>query len=299
MSHTPIRHGSTAHAAATRHAEHDPKHTANHGHTNPGHGQFGGYVFRHPRNGPPPAPRRPVPLRPRQRPRAAQNGAAEHEPEQFDPSATLSTRTGAMDEDEGTRGANTDGMPDDAGHDQTGQRRSRSRPQVRLMPEPTPSARTLETQLEQVCGSPAQVLCRSSDTNAGTGAGTAGTEHARALLEVLQAITPDTATGDTKASAQALQLTAVRAYLRSRERRAFTTLERVKQVLVEASASKGSQSARTTPATPISEKEQDRHLLLPLTLLNADRPRLEEQSDQACDRLELLSSSRHMQATRS
>jgi hypothetical protein len=119
------------------------------------------------------------------------------------------------------------------------------------------------------------------------------------LLEVLQAITPDAAIGATKAFAQALQLTAVRAYLHSRERGAFITLERVKQVLVEASASKGSQSARTTPATPISEKEQDRHLLLPLTLLNADRPRLDEQRDQACDRLELLGSSRHMQATRS
>jgi len=295
MSHTPIRHGSTAHAAAIRHAEHDPKHTANHGHTNTGHGQFAGYVFRHSRNAQPPVPRRPVPLRPRQRPRTAQNGAAEHEPEQFDPSATMSTRTDATDEDEGTRGAHADRMPEDAGHDQAGQRGSRSRPQVRVLPEATPSAKTLETLLEQLCGSPTQVLCRTSGTSAGIHA---GTEHARALLDVLQAIAPDTATGEMKASAQALQLTAVRAYLRSRERGAFTTLERVKQVLVEASAGKRTQSAHATSATPISEKEQDRHLLLPLTLLNADRLRPDEQRDQACDRLELLSSSRHMQAAR-
>ena len=163
------------------------------------------------------------------------------------------------------------------------------------MPEPTPSAKTLETLLEQVCGAAAQVLCRNDSTSAGI---KVGTEHARALLDVLQAIAPDKASGEVTASAQALQLTAVRAYLRSRERGAFTTLARVKQALVETSASKHAPGARATPATPISEKEQDRHLLLPLTLLNADRLRLDEQRDQACERLELLSASRHMQAAR-
>jgi hypothetical protein len=300
MSSTPIRHGSTAHAAATRQAEHDPKHTQNHRHhAHTGHGQFGNYVFRYGRPAPP-APRRPVPLRARQKPPSAQSGAAEHEPEHFDPSANVSARAGALD-DEGTRPANMDAMPDDdASHDQTGQRRSRSRPQVRVMPEPTPSAKTLETLLEQLCGEPAQVLCRKTGTNVGTNVGTiARAEHAQALLGVLLAIAPDMATGNTKLSAQALQLTAVRAYLRSGERGPFTTLERVKQVLMENSASKRTQGTRTAAPAPISEKQQDRHLLLPLMLLNADRLRLDDQRDQACDRMELLSASRHMQVPRS
>ena len=295
MSSTPIRHGSTAHAAATRQAEHDPKHTSTHGHhAHTGHGQFRGYLFRYGRPAPP-APRRPVPLRARQKPPSAQSGAAEHEPEHFDPSANVSARTGALD-DEGTRPANMDAMPDDdASHDQTGQRRSRSRPQVRVMPDPTPSAKTLETVLQQLCGEPAEVLCRKTDASIGT---MAGTEHAQALLGVLLAIAPDMATGNTKLSAQALQLTAVRAYLRSGERGPFTTLERVKQVLMENSASKRTQGARTTAPAPISEKQQDRHLLLPLMLLNADRLRLDEQRNRACDRMELLSASRHMQVAR-
>jgi len=291
MSTAPIRHGSTAHAAAAQRTKHDPKHASNHGHhANTGHGQFGGYVFRHGRNPAPPVPRRPVPLRARQKSRTAQNGAAEHETEQYDPLLTVSARTDALEDDPETQAANTDGMPDDTSHNGAGQRKARPLPQVRMRPEPTRSAQTLESLLEQLCGSPAQALCRNGGTHTMA-------EHAHALLNILLAIaSPAVGSGGMGLSSEALQLTAVRAYLqRNRERGAFTTLERVKQMLVETTAAGRTQNAR---ATPVTEKEQDRHLLLPLTLLNADRPRTHEQRDQACDRMELLSASRHMQRAR-
>jgi hypothetical protein len=289
MSSTHIRHGSTAQAAATQRTEHDPKHSPNHGHghrANTGHGQYGGYVFRPGRNPAPPVPRRAGQMRPRQNSPTAQSGGAE-QAEQHDPMGNVPARAGTLDDEHRPRAVNMEGTSDDASHDESGQRESRSLPQLRMRPEPTPSAKTLESLLEQLCGSPAQALCR----NAGT---STKAEHAQALLNTLLAIaSPAMASVGTKLSGEALKLMAVRAYvLNSRERGAFATLERVKQVLVEMTTSARTQGAR---ATPPSEKEQDQHLLLPLTLLNADRPRTPEQSGQTCDRMELLSASRHMQ----
>lgn len=287
MSTAPIRHGAAAQTAAAQRPEHDPRQHGHHNAAGAGRGQFGGYVFRLGRSPAPPSTRRAGPLGPRQPSRAAQGAAAGQEPEHESLDAT-SARTDALeDKEQRTQAVNMDGMSDASSHDEAGHRESSAPLQARMRPETTPSAQALEALLEQLCGAPAQALCKNPS-------GKATTEHSQALLSVLLAIAGlAPASGGTRLSSDALQLMAVRAYLqRSGEPRAFSTLERVKHLLVERSSTGARQGARPAPA---SQKEQDRHLLLPLTLLNADRPRTRDQRDQACDRMELLSASRHMQ----
>lgn len=286
MSTAPIRHGTASQTAATQRAEHDPKQHGHHNAAGAGRGQFAGFVFRLGRRPAPPPPRRAGPLRPRQPPRAAQGAAGGQEPEHesLDPA---STRTDAVeDKEQRTQAVKMDNMSDAGSDNEAGHRESHAPLQARMRPEPTPTAQALEALLQQLCGAPAQALCKNT--------GNAMAEHAQALISVLLAIArPNQASGAVKLSSDALQLMAVRAYLHhSGEPRAFSTLERVKQLLLEKASTATRQGARPAPA---SEKEQDRHLLLPLVLLNADRPRTRDQRDQACDRMELLSASRHMQ----
>ena len=287
MSTAPIRHGTASQTAATQRADHDPRQHGQHNAAGAGRGQHNGYVFRLGPRPAPPSARRAGPLRPRQPPRAAQGAAGGQEPEHesLDPT---STRTDAVeDKEHRTQAVNMDSMSDAGSDNEAGHRESHAPLQARMRPETTPTAQALEALLEQLCGAPAQALCKNTGSNAMA-------EHAQALISVLLAIArPDQASSAVKLSSDALQLMAVRAYLHhSGEPRAFSTLERVKQLLVERSSTAARQGARPAPA---SEKEQDRHLLLPLVLLNADRPRTRDQRDQACDRMELLSASRHMQ----
>lgn len=283
MKAAPLHHGSAAHAAAAQRAEHDPRHASPHGPNGPagtGRGQFGGYVFRLGRAPAPPTPRRAGPLRPRRASRQMRDEG--HEPE-HDP---LANAPGALDDERWAPVGRTDDMPDGDGQGEPGGRDPRAPWQVRMRPEPAPSAETLEARLQQVGGSPAQALCKAADGNAAA-------EHSQALIDTLLAMAgPATGPGGMRPPSEALRLTAVRAYLQHRhECGAFATLDRVKQQLL----------GRSTPCTPgthalpASEQEQDRRLLLPLVLLNADRPRTHTQRDQACDRIELIGASRHMQ----
>ncbi|TXD72220.1 hypothetical protein FUT87_24465 [Mitsuaria sp. TWR114] len=88
----------------------------------------------------------------------------------------------------------------------------------------------------------------------------------------------------------ALRLVAVRAYLQSRlEPGPLATLARVKQALLDQRSEPGPRvAAPTDPADPAEEARQNRHALLPLLLLNADRPRTPLQTRLSCDRIEMV-----------
>ena len=94
----------------------------------------------------------------------------------------------------------------------------------------------------------------------------------------------------------ALRLVAVRAYLQSRlEPGPLATLARVKQALLDQRSEPGPRvaapanpAASAASADPAEEARQNRHALLPLLLLNADRPRTPLQTRLSCDRIEMV-----------
>lgn len=159
-------------------------------------------------------------------------------------------------------------------------------------PWPAADSKTMEPQLQAVCGAGAQALWQERDAKVQG----RPEDQARALVGALLAINaraggegPALATG-----AATLQLAAVRAYLQKEqevrtdpekgpETGPLATLERVKQVLLERRPSDAPQQRAAAP----DESQQNRNLLLPLLLLNANRPRTEAQNQQACDRITL------------
>jgi hypothetical protein len=91
-------------------------------------------------------------------------------------------------------------------------------------------------------------------------------------------------------SPQAAQMAAIRAYLQvAPGDESALNLGGVKQLLTEVCAQI---PPRSTEGTAEGERRSDLLLLLPLLLLNAERPRTEEQRLVAADRLGLLRTSR-------
>lgn len=109
---------------------------------------------------------------------------------------------------------------------------------------------------------------------------------ARALVSQMLGVRPSVHAAPPQATR--LQLAAVRAYLvkmheQQLERGPLSTLAHVKQLLLDRGEGGGQAPGRALP----DEAQQNLNLLLPLKLLNADRPRTPEQIQQACDRIKL------------
>jgi hypothetical protein len=97
---------------------------------------------------------------------------------------------------------------------------------------------------------------------------------------------------DRLPSPQSAQMGLVQAYLQITPRdEAALNLAGVKQLLIEVSEQLPPRSSEGTPA---GERRSDLLLLLPLMLLNAERPRTPEQRQAAHDRLSLMRNSRAM-----
>lgn len=111
---------------------------------------------------------------------------------------------------------------------------------------------------------------------------------ARALVAVMLDAHKPAAMPVPETQVTRLQLAAVRAYLMkmhqsSLERGPLSSLAHVKQLLLDSDRGGVQRPGRTLP----DEEQQNLNLLLPLKLLNADRPRTPEQIQRACDRIEL------------
>lgn len=288
MSTTTVRHTQAAQQAAEvrRHEQH--QHPHHHGHHGAGHrGQFGGYVFRLGRAPAPPNPRRPAPLRRRPpHPPGAQAGM-EHDAEHgMSLSTQLLPMSAEVEDERHAAGMDIDMM---AGHDeqhegsQEQQLRGRHRAlqwRIGQQDRPAADARTMEPQLQAAGGAGAQALLQEPEAKVQG----RPEDQARALVSALLAI--NTRAGEPGApGAATLQLAAVRAYLQKGcEAGPLATLQRVKQALLEDRPSGAQQPGAAVP----DESQQNRNLLLPLLLLNANRPRTETQNQQACDRMTLV-----------
>lgn len=277
--------------AATEVRRNDAQHP-HQGHPGAGHrGQFGGFVFRLARAPAAPPPRRPVPLR-RRPPSALGANAADmdHEHEHgLMPSMALLPQSSAVEDEERAAAMDVDATDrhEDA-HDGLQQQESRQRRlalQWRVGSQPRPDAgNALLAGLEAACGPAVQLLWAQAAPNAPLRADAL----ACALVQALAGVNTAGPPSPSGPGITSLQLAAVRAYLMQRQQagvagRALATLERVKLALLE--------SRRTGVRLPASavpdEAQQNRNLLLPLKLLNADRPRTAEQLQQACCRIEL------------
>lgn len=277
--------------AATEVRRHDAQH-AHHGHPGAGHrGQFGGFVFRLARAPAAPPPRRPVPLRRRPpTPPGANAAGMEHEHEQGPMSnMALLPQSSAVEDEERAAAMDVDAMDrhGDA-HDGLQEQQSRQRwlaLQWRVGSRPRPDAGdALLAGLEAAGGPGVQLLWAHTAPNAPLRAD----DLAGALVQALAGVNTADTPRQFGPGITTLQLAAVRAYLMKRQQagvagRALATLERVKLALLE---SRRPDARRPASAVP-EEAQQNRNLLLPLKLLNADRPRTAEQLQQACCRIEL------------
>lgn len=111
---------------------------------------------------------------------------------------------------------------------------------------------------------------------------------ARALVAVMLDAHQPAAVPAPETRVTRLQLAAVHVYLmkmlqNSLERGPLSSLAHVKQLLLDSDRGSAPRPGRTLP----DEAQQNLNLLLPLKLLNADRPRTPLQVQQACDRIEL------------
>jgi hypothetical protein len=284
VSTTPVRHAQAAAQAAAAQAAAEarrPEARTQHAHHGAGQrGQFGSYVFRLGRAPAPPPPRRPVPLRRR----PPHPPGVDHDPEHgVALNMPLLGQSSAIDDDERAAAMDFDAMgthdqPDEGMHEHESRQRQQHAMQWRLgaRAQPDAGARALLPALQAACGADAQALWAPPAPTAPVRAG----ELARALVGALLAT--------NMPGAASLQMAAVRAYLvkgqeSGGEGGALATLERVKQVLLEGRPAGAKPQGLALP----DEAQQNRNLLLPLKLLNADRPRTAEQAQQACSRIEL------------
>lgn len=294
MSLRPIRIQAAAEAAAAQAAA-DARHTEarpHHGRHGAGHhGQFGGYVFRPGRAPAAPPQRRPVPLRRRPPQLPGANSAGTDHENEHGPMLNMALlpqssavedqdRAATLDVDAMGRHEDPHGAPqEDASH----QRRQALRWRTGLRAWQDADAALLPG-LQAACGPGAQALWAQAAPSMAVRA----EDLARALVEALVGIDTAAAPAEAGPGATTLQLAAVRSYLMQGPAagmagRPLATLERVKRALLE---SRGQGAQRPAGAMP-DEARQNRNLLLPLKLLNADRPRTEAQVRQACSRIEL------------
>lgn len=258
-------HHAAAHVAA-RQAEQHELHRLQHHHSPakaPQHGHFKGYLFRPGRAPAPPPPRRPPQMRPR-RPAA---GPAPHGHEEEHDLATdllLAANVGTAEPAEPT--ATGTGGREDNGQQHPAQRLLRWR--LKPVP-PRPTAADPRAALARRGGTTVAVLLHATDDGE---APPAAEPMAAALVKALLAtLSPQAGQGMEAAAALSV-------YLRAGVSGGLSTLASVKALLVQAAK----------PAAPGDEREQDRRLLLPLQLLNADRPRTGRQCGEAIERLGLV-----------
>lgn len=289
MSTTPIRHATSAVRAAEL-QRHEPQ---QHHHRQPGHaptsrGQFGGYVFRLGRAPAPPAPRRTVPLSQRRPAPGAQQAGMETDSEHALQTG-VPLQASALEDEQRAASLGIDEATDHDDREGTeGQDRRQGHQalqwRVRAQAGPAAEASAMQAWLKEACGAGAQALWQEP----GAKAQGPSAEQARALVSALLAINSPAglAPSAPRPGVATLQLAAVRSYLqRCSEPGALATLAHVKQALLDV-LSTGTPNERT--AMPASEPQQNRNLLLPLLLLNADKPRTDRLRHRACDRIELL-----------
>jgi hypothetical protein len=298
VSTTPIRRAQAAEQVAAVQAAAEARRTDTHSHQGrPGHhgvgqrGQFGGYVFRAGRAPAAAVPRRPAPLRRRPPPPPGANQAGmEHDADHgLMLNMPLLPQSSAAEDELRAAGMEVDAMD---GHQDPGEgmpeHESRQR-QLALQWRAGSRARpdddsALIAGLRAACGGGAQALWASAAPNVAVRAD----DLMRALVGALVAANAPAQPQPPGPGPTTLQLAAVRAYLMKVqetgvERGPLATLARVKHALLE---NRGHASQRSACATP-DEGQQNRNLLLPLKLLNADRPRTAAQAQQACSRIEL------------
>jgi len=263
-------HHAAAHVAARQAEQHELHRLQSH-HSPakaPQHGHFKGYLFRPGRAPAPPPPRRPPQMRPR-RPAA---GPAPHGHEEEHDLATdlllLAANAGAAEPAEPT--AAGAGGREDNGQQHPAQRLLR----WRLKPAPPhPTAADPRAVPARRGGTTVAALLHAADDGE---APPAAEPMAAALVKALLAtLSPQAGHGMEAAAAAAAALSV---YLRAGVRGGLATLASVKALLVQAAK----------PAAPSDERKQDRRLLLPLQLLNADRPRTGRQCGEAIERLALV-----------
>jgi hypothetical protein len=255
-------------------------------------GQFGGYVFRLGRASAPSNARRPAPLRRRPpRPPGAQQADMEHDAEHgLTTDMSRVFQSSALEDEERSASMAIDSMAgNDDAHDSIREREPRQ--QDRSLPwrlgqraQPHGDAAALLSDLQALCGASAQALWAEGGANSPVRA----EDLARALVHAMVDVHSAAERSSPMPRATSLQLAAVRMYLMKvlesgLEQGSLATLGRVKQLLLE--------SRPTGPQQPPTgvrdETRQNRNLLLPLKLLNADRPRSAAQVQQACDRIAL------------
>ncbi|MDR7149942.1 hypothetical protein J2W49_001897 [Hydrogenophaga palleronii] len=276
-------------AEVRRHDEH--LHARSSGKTGSGQrGQFGGYVFRVSRASAPRSARRPPRLRRPPRPPGAQQVDLEHIAEQGPTTnMRLAPQSSALEDEERSDSLVIDAMAwNDDAHD--GMQEQDHRQKARALSWRVGRRKQLDgdvallSGLQAVCGADAQALWSAAGANTPVRA----EDLARALVHAMVDVHTAAERSSPMPDATNLQLAAVRMYLMKvlqsgLEQGPLATLWRVKRALLE-SRPKG---PRRPPTGVGDEDRQNRNLLLPLKLLNADRPRSAEQVQQACDRMAL------------
>ncbi len=286
---------SEARSAAVAHRHNLDPHESEQQRSQGHRGHFRSYMFRNVRTPtPPPTRRTPTPRRRPPAPPGASASGLDHD-EQAPPPPTPD---GAAAGEALFAPAFEPGPP--TRHDEPGERdqehrreeaRGRQRWRIGARSEPPASPADWHAALEARAGSNAKAL---APVLAGGITAASAEYRAMALVGTLLALDADpagaaAATGSAGQST-ALALAAVRAYLMHRaEPGPLATLARVKQALLDQrSEPRPPSPAPADPADPAVEARQNRHLLRPLQLLNADRPRTEAQNGQACDRIALV-----------
>lgn len=261
------------------------------------HGQFGGYLFRPSRNRAPLKPPRPSSLR--RRPPPPPGAGLEIGADQ--PAATVSLPLIAslldIDDEPPVLDIDFDMAGENGSGGSSEEERMRGRrlaQQWRLCRQPSTDTRagTAQTTAPAAVTTPAQVpMSMPSVAFSSTTAAPASTTESPPLSAEMKARLLvrrllDLVEGPRHMGPANLLLDAVRTYLLdSVDVSAFATLQRVKQALLEGRAERSSGKGTATP----DEAQEDRHVLLPLLLLNAGRPRTGAQRLQACDRISLIS----------
>ena len=282
------RHNLDHHSAAAQ---------AGHGHR----GHFRGYVFRAVRAPAPPPPRRPTTLR-RRPPPPPGSGAAGMDHEEHATTPPSPGQAGFAAPEEALREPGLDLGPlmrhDDLGErdrdDRGEEARHERRRRIGAWNGPTASVPDWRSALAALGGIDARSL---SVAESSPGQAVTPEERALALVNTLLALDvaaaghrtsmPSGTSPGLLAQLTALRLTAVRAYLLHRgEPGPLATLARVKQALVE--QRRAPPAPAGDPSDPAEEARQHRNALLPLLLLNADRPRTPAQTRLACDRIDLV-----------
>jgi len=275
MSRWSVGPRAATHADAAHHVPHRVQHAAP-SRASTWRGPFGTSVFRAGRSAAPPASRAPRNLRPRRPVRQASEN--EHVQTQHDAFAGID-----HDVDEETRRAamrpSTAGNAGQGGDQQ--RREGDRRLAARLLSRESPSESVFDAWIGRACA--------TIPNDAGSLAASAtalAIESAVALARALRrCIVRSAAEGSAELPGQAIQARVAGSYIASAPPRgAFATLERVKAVLLEPATAPPPEER----VAARGEAQENRHLLLPLLLLNLDRPRTPAQRSAACGRLELI-----------